>query len=123
MDPRKVNFRQFWYKNLNLAEWFLLKPIYCSFSLKQFIVKSNCGTNKKKEEEQQEQQLLLFLDVSRLTDGGTRQNDDQQTEKLSRKIWWDNLRPVSQAMFIFVRANTAQNDQRFTVILSYITAG
>ena len=38
---------------------------------------------RKKEEEQQEQQLLLFLDVSRLTDGGTRQNDDQQTEKLS----------------------------------------
>ena len=33
-----------------------------------------------------------------------------------------NLRPVSQAMFIFVRANIAQNDQRFTtVILSYIT--
>ena len=39
---------------------------------------------RKKEEEQQEQQLLLFLDVSRLTDGGTRQNDDQQTEKLAR---------------------------------------
>ena len=41
-------------------------------------------TPARKKEEQQKQQLLLFLDVSHLTGGCTRQNDDQRTDKLAR---------------------------------------
>ena len=41
-------------------------------------------TPTRKKEEEQKQQLLLFLDMSHLTGGCKRQNDNQQTDELAR---------------------------------------
>ena len=94
--------------------------------LNLFFAQSNCDTNKK-------QRTTTTVMIPRCVSSYRRRYaphmTDRQTNELAcilRVSWTEemmgNLRPISQAMFIFVRANIAQNDQRFTtVILSYIT--